>query len=157
MAVAPSARIDVGEHTIAYRSTGRGPALGLLHGFLCDSRVWQGELETLSDQFKVVAWDAPGAGESRDPPDPFTITDWAAALAAFLDAIGIERAHILGLVGRPPVAATRRLRSTLTPKTSSGSDPSDQTDAEPPRRAGARSTRRQPSSELERITAGRDR
>ena len=97
MTVAPSARIAVGEHAIAYRSTGQGPALVLLHGFLCDSRVWRGELETLSDQFKVVAWDAPGAGESRDPPDPFTITDWAAALAAFLDAIGIERAHILGL------------------------------------------------------------
>jgi pimeloyl-ACP methyl ester carboxylesterase len=78
------------------RSRGR-PPLVLLHGFLCDSRVWRRELETLSDQFKVVAWDAPGAGESSDPPDPFTIKDWAAALAAFLDALRIEHAHVLGL------------------------------------------------------------
>jgi pimeloyl-ACP methyl ester carboxylesterase len=97
MTIAPSARIEVGEHSIAYRSAGDGPALVLLHGFLCDSRVWRRELETLSDQFKVVAWDAPGAGESSDPPDLFAITDWAAALAAFLDAIGIERGHVLGL------------------------------------------------------------
>jgi pimeloyl-ACP methyl ester carboxylesterase len=44
-----------------------------------------------------VAWDAPGAGRSSDPPDPFTITKWAVCLAAFLDAVGIERAHVLGL------------------------------------------------------------
>lgn len=97
MTFAASARIEVGEQSIAYRSAGRGPALVLLHGFLCDSRVWRRELETLSDQFRVVAWDAPGAGGSGDPPDPFTITDWALALAALLDAIGIERAHVLGL------------------------------------------------------------
>jgi pimeloyl-ACP methyl ester carboxylesterase len=48
--------------------------LVLLHGFLCDSRVWRRELEELSDRFTVVAWDAPGAGASSDPPDPFTIT-----------------------------------------------------------------------------------
>jgi pimeloyl-ACP methyl ester carboxylesterase len=71
--------------------------LVLLHGFLCDSRVWRRELEDLSDQLTVVAWDAPGAGESSDPPDPFTITDWAVCLAAFLGALGIERAHVLGL------------------------------------------------------------
>jgi pimeloyl-ACP methyl ester carboxylesterase len=71
--------------------------LVLLHGFLCDSRVWRRELEDLSDRFTVVAWDAPGAGQSSDPPDPFTITKWAVCLAAFLDAVGIERAHVLGL------------------------------------------------------------
>ena len=97
MALAPLARIEVGEHSIAYRSAGNGPALVLLHGFLCDSRVWRHELESLCDTFKVVAWDAPGAGESRDPPGPFTISDWAVALAAFFDAIGIESAHVLGL------------------------------------------------------------
>lgn len=45
----------------------------------------------------MVAWDAPGAGSSSDPPDPFTITDWARCLAQFLDLIGIERAQVLGL------------------------------------------------------------
>jgi len=49
------------------------------------------------DQFRVVAWDAPGAGSSSDPPDTFTTASYAQCLAGFLDAIGIERAHILGL------------------------------------------------------------
>lgn len=51
----------------------------------------------LSDAFAVVAWDAPGAGSSSDPTEPFTIQDWAEALGAFLYAIGIEQAHLVGL------------------------------------------------------------
>ena len=49
------------------------------------------------DELTVVAWDAPGAGSSSDPPDPFTIADWAQCLAQFLDVVGIERARVLGL------------------------------------------------------------
>jgi pimeloyl-ACP methyl ester carboxylesterase len=62
----------------------------LLHGFLCDSRVWRRELNGLSDHFMVVAWDAPGAGASSDPREPFTITDWATCLERFLDAVDVE-------------------------------------------------------------------
>jgi pimeloyl-ACP methyl ester carboxylesterase len=45
----------------------------------------------------VIAWDAPGAGQSPDPPEPFNIGDWADCLDGLLDAAGVERAHILGL------------------------------------------------------------
>jgi pimeloyl-ACP methyl ester carboxylesterase len=91
------ARVRVGDLSISYRSEGDGPPLVLLHGFLCDSRVWRRQLDQLSDAFRVVAWDAPGAGSSSDPPESFSLTDWARALAGFLDAVGIERAHVLGL------------------------------------------------------------
>ncbi len=89
--------VEVSGHRIAYRRAGPGPPLVLLHGFLCDSRVWRRQLADLSDEFTVVAWDAPGAGLSSDTPDPFTITDWAHSLAAFLGAVGVERGHLLGL------------------------------------------------------------
>lgn len=89
--------MQLGGRSIAYRSAGTGPALVLLHGFLCDSRVWRRELQDLSDQLRVVAWDAPGAGGSSDPPDGFGISEWASHLDAFLEALGIQRAHILGL------------------------------------------------------------
>jgi pimeloyl-ACP methyl ester carboxylesterase len=71
--------------------------LVLLHGFLCDSRCWRPQLADLSDSFRLIAWDAPGAGSSSDPPDPFTTTDWAHCLAGFFDVLGIERAQVLGL------------------------------------------------------------
>jgi pimeloyl-ACP methyl ester carboxylesterase len=97
MTSAELTRAKVNGHSVAYRYAGDGPPLVLLHGFLCDSRCWRRQLADLSDRFRVVAWDAPGAGSSSDPPDPFTITNWAQCLAGFLDVVGIERAQILGL------------------------------------------------------------
>jgi pimeloyl-ACP methyl ester carboxylesterase len=90
-------RVDVGGRTIAYRRAGSGPPLVLLHGFLCDSRVWRPQLAALADEFDVVAWDAPGAGRSPDPPGAFTLEDWASSLADFLAALGLQRAHVVGL------------------------------------------------------------
>ena len=97
MTSAELTRAEVHGHSVAYKNAGEGPLLVLLHGFLCDSRCWRRQLADLSDQFRVVAWDAPGAGSSSDPPDPFTITDWAQCLAGFLDTVGIEHAQVLGL------------------------------------------------------------
>jgi pimeloyl-ACP methyl ester carboxylesterase len=97
MSDAPLPTIQVGHQSISYRQAGDGPPLALLHGFLCDSRCWQRQLADLSDRFRVVAWDAPGAGLSPDPPGAFTTANYAHCLAGFLDAVGIERAHVLGL------------------------------------------------------------
>lgn len=83
--------------SIAYEQTGTGPALVLLHGFTQDSRVWEPQLESLSDALTVIAWDAPGAGQSVDPPEPFEIGDWADCLAGLLDIAEIRQAHVLGL------------------------------------------------------------
>jgi pimeloyl-ACP methyl ester carboxylesterase len=90
-------RAEVSGHSVAYRDVGEGPPLVLLHGFLCDSRCWRRQLVDLSDRFRVVAWDAPGAGSSSDPPEPFATTDWVECLAGFLDLLGTERAQVIGL------------------------------------------------------------
>lgn len=90
-----SAQVD--GRSIAYREAGQGAAVVLLHGFLCDSRCWRRQLAGLSDRFRVLAWDAPGAGLSSDPPEAFTTTDYAHCLADFLDAVGVASAHVVGL------------------------------------------------------------
>src|SRR5438477_12168450 len=93
----PPARVDVSGGSVAYRSAGDGPPVVFLHGFLCDSRCWRTQLAGLGDAFSVVAWDAPGAGASFDPPDDYAIGDWAHALAEFLDALTISSACLVGL------------------------------------------------------------
>jgi pimeloyl-ACP methyl ester carboxylesterase len=97
MSSAELTRAEVNGHSVAYRVAGEGPPLVLLHGFLCDSRCWRPQLADLSDTFRLIAWDAPGAGSSSDPPDTFTTTDWAQCLVGFLDLLGVEAAQILGL------------------------------------------------------------
>jgi pimeloyl-ACP methyl ester carboxylesterase len=89
--------VDVGGRLIAYREAGQGAALLLLHGFLCDSRCWRRQLAGLRDHLRTIAWDAPGAGSSWDPPETFTTMDYAHCLTGFLDAIDVTDAHVVGL------------------------------------------------------------
>jgi pimeloyl-ACP methyl ester carboxylesterase len=81
---------------IAFRRAGGGRPLVLLHGGASDSRVWSAQLADLSDQFQVVAWDAPGCGGSDDPPPDFGLADYADCLASFIQALGIDHPHVLG-------------------------------------------------------------
>ena len=90
-------RAEVNGVSIAYERAGDGPVLVLLHGFLSDSRAWRPQLEGLSNDFTVLAWEAPGAGQSSDPPETFETGDWAECLAGLLDVVGVGSAHIVGL------------------------------------------------------------
>lgn len=82
---------------IAYQRAGNGPPLVLLHGFICDSRAWKPQIDDLSRDFDVIAWDAPGCGQSSDPREDFSMAEFADCLAGLLDSIGASRAHLLGL------------------------------------------------------------
>ena len=88
--------VDVDDLDVAFRRAGDGPPLLLLHGGISDSRVWRDQLEDLSDEFTVVAWDAPGCGQSSDPPETFRLPEYADCLAGFIDVLGLERPHVLG-------------------------------------------------------------
>jgi pimeloyl-ACP methyl ester carboxylesterase len=90
--------VEVGGLHIAYERAGSGPLLVLLHGYVGDgSATWRRQLDALSDEFTVVAWDAPGAGRSSDPPESFGLDGYADCLAGFLEHLGYEAAHIAGL------------------------------------------------------------
>jgi pimeloyl-ACP methyl ester carboxylesterase len=69
----------------------------LLHGAYEDSRVWSRQLEGLSGQFTVIAWDAPGCGRSDDPPPDFSGRELGDALAGFLREVSPRKPHVLGL------------------------------------------------------------
>src|SRR5437868_1944891 len=58
---------------ISYRESGAGPALVCLHGIGAASAGWLLQLETLQG-YRLIAWDAPGYGESDFLP--LEITRW---------------------------------------------------------------------------------
>lgn len=87
----------VDSRAIAYRQAGRGEPLVLLHGGMDDSRSWRLQMDALADRFTVLAWDAPGCGASADIPESWRMPDYADAVAAWLGALGVAEAHLLGL------------------------------------------------------------
>ena len=110
--------VEVGGLRIAYERAGAGPPLVLLHGYVGDGpTLWRPQLDTLSDDFTVIAWDAPGAGASSDPPESFGIAGYADALAGFITVLGLDSPHVAGLSfggilaiafhGRHPEVASR--------------------------------------------------
>ncbi|MEA2825881.1 MAG: hypothetical protein QOG43_320 [Actinomycetota bacterium] len=88
--------VEVDGLRIGYERQGHGPAVVLLHGGVCDGRVWRGVADSLADEFTVVAWDAPGCGRSDDPPVTFRLADYAACAAGFIATLGLERPHVVG-------------------------------------------------------------
>lgn len=76
--------------------TGDGEPLVLLHGNGEDGTYFTHQIAHFSQRFRVLALDTRGHGKSPRGEAPFTIRQFARDLLAFLDARGIERAHLLG-------------------------------------------------------------
>lgn len=82
---------------VAYERMGSGAPIVFVHGAALDWRSWRPQLDGLSDEFTVVAWDEPGAGRSSWVPEGFSLADFADALAALVRALGLGPAHVAGL------------------------------------------------------------
>ena len=90
--------IEVNGLRIAYERAGGGPPLVLLHGYVGDGpTTWRRQLDELSDEFTVVAWDAPGAGRSSDPPEAFGMSGYADCLAGLVEELALDEPHVAGL------------------------------------------------------------
>jgi pimeloyl-ACP methyl ester carboxylesterase len=87
---------DIDGLRVAYQRAGQGPPLLLLHGILADSRAWRPQLEELSRDFTVVAWDAPGTGRSSDPSESLGADGYAACLESFIDELELGPVHLAG-------------------------------------------------------------
>src|SRR5690606_25319281 len=75
---------------------GTGTALVLLHGIAGASQSWTRQLADLADMRRVIAWDCPGYGDSDDLPGEPGLDDYAEALLALADSLGLERFDLLG-------------------------------------------------------------
>jgi pimeloyl-ACP methyl ester carboxylesterase len=110
--------VEVDGLQIAFERVGAGPALVLLHGYVGDGRTtWRRQLESLSDDFTVVAWDAPGAGESSDPPEALGMAGYADILAGFVAELGLQNPHVAGLSSGGALALALSRRHPTLPRT----------------------------------------
>jgi pimeloyl-ACP methyl ester carboxylesterase len=81
-----------------YQQAGHGPDVVLVHGVTGDLSIWYlcKAMQTLGARYRVTAYDLRGHGYSDAPPDHYTSADHSADLFALADALGIERATVVG-------------------------------------------------------------
>ena len=79
-----------------YREQGAGFPLILLHGNGEDGSYFEHQMAPLAAHFRVIAVDTRGHGQTPRGDAPFSIRQFAEDLLAFLDRLGIEKAHLLG-------------------------------------------------------------
>jgi pimeloyl-ACP methyl ester carboxylesterase len=117
---------EVNGQRITYTdSGGDGPAIIFSHGFLMDGSMFDAQVEGLKGEFRCVAWDERGHGETPALA-PFTYWDSADDALALLTHLGIESAVFAGMSQggfislRAALRAPERVRALVLIDTQSG-------------------------------------
>ncbi|MCC6803927.1 MAG: alpha/beta hydrolase [Anaerolineae bacterium] len=85
--------VDVNGAHICYESVGVGEAVVFLHAGVADMRLWAEQVEPFARHYRVIRYDLRGYGQTTAPQMQYTHHD---DLRALLDALGIERAAVIG-------------------------------------------------------------
>lgn len=88
--------VQTGDITTYYEEAGAGVPLILVCGISADLQVWRFQVPELAKHFKVVCYDNRGAGRTSAPDQPYSISGMASDLAALMDRLQLDSAHVLG-------------------------------------------------------------
>jgi pimeloyl-ACP methyl ester carboxylesterase len=80
-----------------YVEAGQGDPLLLIMGFGGDHLAWAFQVPAFAGRYRVISFDNRGAGQSEVPDLPYTTRMLADDAVGLLDALGIARAHVLGV------------------------------------------------------------
>ncbi len=90
--------INAGGTELHYLRAGHGEPMLLIQGMSATHMAWGRQfLSPLEESFDCIVFDNRGMGLSGPAQMPFTTADLAGDVAALLDALEIERAHIVGI------------------------------------------------------------
>lgn len=94
----------------ALRECGAGPAVVLLHGIGSGAASWLQVAQQLASRARVIAWDAPGYGDSSPLESPAPKAEqYAVRLSQMLDTLGVEDCVLVGhSLGALPALALAR-------------------------------------------------
>ena len=123
----PAARVN-GIDVWYERSGGPGPLVVLTHGFAGPTAAWAPIIDAFREHFDLLLYDVRAHGRTTVPDDPSTVTmpQFAADLAALMDVLGIEAAHVGGVSMGGMISAQfacdypRKLQSLMLCDTTAG-------------------------------------
>lgn len=86
----------VHDQRIAYLDVGAGPPVILIHGFGGSMWQWEQQQHTLSQHFRILTLDLPGAGLSDKPEIDYRPDQMLDFFIGFMDAVKIQQATLVG-------------------------------------------------------------
>lgn len=92
----PIRTVQVQGHRLAYLDAGKGPPVILVHGFGGSLWQWEYQQTALSADHRVITLDLLGSGLSDKPDLDYTPTQILEFFRSFVDALGIQRASLVG-------------------------------------------------------------
>ena len=88
--------LDLHGDRVAYLDEGRGEVVLLLHGMAGSSQTWRSVMGPLSRNYRVVAPDLLGHGNSAKPRSDYSLGAFAVFLRDLLDELGVAQATVVG-------------------------------------------------------------
>lgn len=80
---------------ISYIRRGAGKDLVMLHGYLASKESFYPQIEYFSAYYRVTALDFPGFGNAEPLPAAWSVGEYADWTLAALQALGVERPHLM--------------------------------------------------------------
>lgn len=92
-------QIQVEGNTVSFIDEGKpgGTPIVFIHGFPFDKWMWENQLDFFKEQYRVIAYDVRGHGNTTPGTDSFTMDKFVEDLFRFMDALQIKKANICGL------------------------------------------------------------
>ena len=93
----PSQFVELEGQRLHYRDEGEGPPLLLIHGTAASLHTWDGWVEALRTEYRLIRLDLPGFGLSGPNDRGNYSTEFRLqVIETWLDHLGIERCHVAG-------------------------------------------------------------
>ena len=97
VATVPARAATVDGMEIHSISAGTGPTIVFVHGWTCDTSSWREQMPAFDDDYRVIALDLPGHGQSGSPADGmFSMELFARAIEAVRAEAGADRIVLVG-------------------------------------------------------------
>ncbi|HLF27375.1 MAG TPA: alpha/beta hydrolase [Anaerolineae bacterium] len=90
-------QVTLNDITLHYLDEGYGEPIVFLHGLGSCGEDWVLQTQFFASRFRVLAPDLRGHGRSSKPAGPYSAALFASDVAALLDRLSIEHAHVVGL------------------------------------------------------------
>src|SRR5215472_17325542 len=90
-------KVKINDITMNYAQQGTGEPLVLIPYLAADNACYAFQVGDYAKHFTCISLDPRGAGETDKPDGPYSTQLFADDVAGFMQALGIERAHVSGL------------------------------------------------------------